>query len=249
MLLPTGYVILAVNMENLKGKTALVTGASRGIGGAIAQRFVDEGANVIMPSRNEMDLADVASVAQYVQAHANVPLDILVNNAAINPMTPLDEITPELLKAFEEVMTVNLESPFLLSIGFAPGMIERGGGSIINIASLWGILGRGNRALYSMSKHGLIGMTESLAQLLGPQKIRVNAVSPGFVGTDMTYQNLRPNQIEDIKQGTPLGELVPVGHIANAVLWLASAESGYITGQNIVVDGGWSNVGRIAPPK
>src|SRR3989344_7239808 len=129
-------------MEILKEKTALVTGASRGIGSAIAQRFAEEGANVLIPSRAEMDLADADSVVRYVRAHANLPLDILVNNAAINPMTPLDEITPTLLEVFDQVMKVNLESPFLLSIGFAPGMIERGGGSIINIASVWGILGR-----------------------------------------------------------------------------------------------------------
>lgn len=236
-------------MMILEGKTALVTGASRGIGLAIANKLESNGANILRPKREELNLANLDSVVRYVQIHRNLKLDILVNNAAINPTTPLDKINDELLASLDQVMNVNLKAPFLLSIGFAPGMKESGGGSIINIVSLWGILGRGNRALYSMSKHGLLGMTQSLAQLLGPSNIRVNAVSPGFVDTDMTRTNLKLNQQADIKEGTPLGDFVPVDAIAQAVLWLTSPESRYITGQNTVVDGGWSAVGRIQPPK
>ena len=220
----------------MKGRTALVTGASRGIGAAIAERMRQEGARVLAPTRAEMDLSSDASVDAYLSRLAG-PVDILVNNAGINILGDISEVRD---RDLTEMLQNNLVSPLRLARGIAAGMAERRYGRIINISSVWGVVSRARRLSYTVSKAGLDGLTRALAIELAPHGILVNSVSPGYVDTELTRKNDTPQELDAIRKSVPLGRLIEPEEIAEVVAFLCSSRNRCITGQTILVDGGYT---------
>lgn len=238
----------------LQGKTAIVTGASRGIGRAITETFVREGARVFICGRKQDTLDAVAAeigpavipVACHVGRDEDIQallkqagdVDILVNNAGTNvAQGPALEMNDA---QFDKMIEVNLKSAFRLINGVAPGMCARGSGSIINIASISGVRPQFHGMLYSMTKAALIMMTQSYAVELGPQGVRVNAIAPGLIQTKLSEyywkdDTRRTHQI-DRQPIRHIGQPVEIAEIA---LMMASDASSYMTGQTIVVDGGY----------
>jgi 3-oxoacyl-[acyl-carrier protein] reductase len=219
----------------MKTKVAFITGASQGIGQAIANRLHQENIEVIMPPMEEMDLLADTSVDAYL-TKLKKPVDILVNNAGINILGSGMEVRDEVIK---QMTQVNLIAPLRLVRALAPGMVERKYGRIVNISSIWGAVTKPRRVTYSMTKSGLDGMTRTLAVELAPYNVLVNAVAPGYVNTDLTKQNNSPADIEKIKNSIPLGRLAEPAEIAEVVAFLCSDRNTYITGQVIVTDGGF----------
>jgi len=244
---------------SLEGKVALVTGGSRGIGRAIALALADAGADVAISSRKLPDLEMVANELQQkgvksmaVASHIAKgeesrtlvdrvkgewgKIDVLVNNAGTNPYYgPLLEVEEW---AWDVTMNVNLKGPFLLSQVVAGVMKEQGGGSIINIASIMGII-PSELGIYSVSKAGIIMLTQVLAREWGQYKIRVNAIAPGVVKTKLSEALWKdPVKGEEAAKSKALGYIGVPEDIAGAALFLASDASSYVTGEVIVVDGG-----------
>ena len=222
----------------MRGRTALVTGASRGIGRAVVVRFEQLGARVLAPTRAELDLTDAAAVEAYAAA-LDEPVDILVNNAGINPLAGIDELTDD---ALAETLAVNLTAPLRLCRALAPGMAARGYGRIVNVSSVWTVVGRARRLPYTVSKTGLDGLTRALAVELAPRGVLVNAVAPGIVATELTRQNNTPGQIAALVGQIPLGRLAAADELAEVIAFLASERNSYITGQVLLCDGGLSCV-------
>ncbi len=244
----------------LEGKTAVVTGASRGIGEAIAATFILEGAAVVICGRKQETLDQVAAampkgpgrvlpVACHVGRAEDIKrlvetankefgkIDILVNNAATNiaqePVLGIDE------GKFDKMVEVNLKSAFRLIQSIAPGMCERGWGSIINIASIAGLRPQYHGMLYSMTKAALIMMTQSYALELGPQGVRVNAICPGLIKTVLSeYYWKDEERLAKQMSKQPIRHIGQPQEIADLALLLASGKGSYITGQSIVADGG-----------
>jgi len=242
----------------LSGKTALVTGSSRGIGEAIARAFHREGARVAICARKQESLDSVAAsigpgvlpIAAHIGRAEDLarlvervtselgPVDILVNNAATNvaqgPCLGLDE------SAFDKMVEVNLKSTFRLIQALAPAMCTRGAGSIVNIASVAGIKPQFESLLYSMTKAALIMMTKSYALELGPSGVRVNAIAPGLIQTRLSEFFWKDDQRRQaVFGGQPLRHLGQPEEIAEIATLLASDRASYITGEVIVADGGF----------
>ena len=218
-----------------EARTALITGASRGIGAAIARRLQDEGLRILSPSSKTLDLSSIASIDKYLSQLTD-PVDVLVNNAGINRLGSIDEISG---KDFEEVIQVNLLGHFRLTQGLVKGMKARGYGRIINISSIWSLVSRERRVTYSAAKAGLNGLTRALALELAPYHIMVNAVAPGYINTELTKKNNAPEALERIAGEIPLGRLGEPAEIAECVAFLCSPKNSYMTGQVIVLDGGY----------
>jgi len=244
----------------LEGKIALVTGAgkdSRGIGHGIAVALAREGADVAVASHTlanalrvadavqamgrrslalEMDVSQAGSVEAGVAEVLNAfgRIDILVNNAGITRDALLVRMREE---DWDAVLDVNLKGAFLCSRAVAKVMIKQRAGCIVNITSIMGLTGGAGQANYSAAKAGLIGLTRSLARELGSRGIRVNAVAPGWIETAMT-DSLPQTVREAILKQIPLGRLGRAEDVADAVVFLCSEESAYITGQVLTVDGG-----------
>ena len=245
-------------MIDLTGKSALVTGGSRGIGKAIGLRLATQGADVAFSYKgNEVAARETAreiqamgrralaiqgDVAQVESADAVVKtaldafgkLDILVNNAGITRDDLIMRMSPE---AWREVLETNLFGAFWMTKAVTRPMLKARGGRIINITSVSGQAGQTGQANYSAAKAGLIGLTKATARELASRGITVNAVAPGFVLTELT-QDLPDELKQEITSRTPLGRFGTTEEIANAVAFLASDEAGYITGQVLAVDGG-----------
>jgi NAD(P)-dependent dehydrogenase (short-subunit alcohol dehydrogenase family) len=222
----------------MKGRVALVTGGSRGIGRAIVARFEELGARVIAPSRTELDLADPAGVEAYANGVSDA-VDILVNDAGVNPLAGVGDLSDADL---EETLAVNLVAPLRLCRCLAPRMAERGYGRIVNISSVWSIVSKPRRLTYTISKSGLNGLTRALAVELGPHGVLVNAVAPGYVATELTAQNNTPDELAAIVANIPLRRLATPEEIAELVSFLCSRRNAYATGQVVVCDGGYSSV-------
>jgi NAD(P)-dependent dehydrogenase (short-subunit alcohol dehydrogenase family) len=220
----------------LKGrKTALVTGASRGLGKVFAEQLVKDGMRVLTPDHQELDLLSNMSIDQYVSSLAE-PIGILVNNAGINRINQTAFSDPDL----EDTLQVNLIGPMRLARGLIPGMIERRYGRIVNISSIWSIVARPGRITYAISKSGLNGYTRSLAVDLAPYNILVNAVAPGYVNTELTRQNNTEQDLQLICEAIPMKRLAEPIEIARLVSFLCSEENSYLTGQCLVIDGGYT---------
>ena len=240
----------------------LVTGATRGIGAAIAEAFSAAGAELILTGTQQgivddlnaraasegnggreywcVDFIDRSSLEAFCERLDGLDrLDVCVNNAGINRLSAIDEIDTGDLDA---VLDVNLRAPFLVSRSASGIMKRQGYGRIVNIASIWSVIMKLGRAAYSASKFGIVGVTKSLAADLGRDGILVNAVSPGFIKTDMTERTLSPEEHEALSSEVPVGRFGQPEEIAQVVLFLASDTNTYLSGQNIVVDGGFTSV-------
>lgn len=216
--------------------TALVTGASRGIGKAIAARLIEDGVKVIAPTHSEMDLESNESIDQYLKA-LPFHIDILVNNAGINRIELFQNLSD--VDLFDTIQ-VNLIAPMRITRGVLQGMIGRHFGRIVNISSIWSLVSKPGRSSYSVSKDGLNGFTRALAVEVAPFNILVNTVAPGFVNTDLTRQNNSPEDINEICKKIPLGRLAEPEEIAQLVAFLCSDANSYVTGQCLVMDGGFT---------
>lgn len=214
-------------------KKVLLTGGSRGIGEAIYNEL-KENYSVIAPSSKELDLNDTNSIEYFLNSISDI--DILINNAGINFIRKLEDISSDELS---KIMQTNLIAPLQLSQKIAPGMKKLGGGKIVNISSIWGIRSKEFRTLYSMTKFGLIGQTKALARELGEYNILVNAICPGFTMTDLTASTLSKEEILQITEEIPLKRMAKPSEIAKTIKFLISDENSYITGQTIIVDGGF----------
>lgn len=242
---------------DLTGKNAVVTGATRGIGLGIARVLASSGARVACIGTNEEKLngsvasivadggvatayvcnvADSSSVSEVskkiLQDFGKV--DIVVNNAGITRDMLMRRITDEM---WDDVINVNLRGTFLITRAFVESMRKSKWGRIINISSISGLIGNKGQANYSASKAGVIGFTRTVSKELGNRNITVNAICPGFVDTDMT-RVLQPIYIQEITSRIPVGRMGTPEDIANAVLFFASPDSSYVTGQILTVDGG-----------
>ena len=245
-------------MGVLNGKVAIVTGASRGIGRAVAEAFVGEGARVAICGRKQDTLDQVAReigpAAMPIACHVGRvdqiknlvaattrefgPVDILVNNAATNisfgPCLEIDE------SQFDKMVETNLKSAFRLIQAVAPGMCDRASGSIINIASIAGLRPQLHSLLYSMTKAALIMMTKSYALELGSKGVRVNAIAPGLIQTTLSEHYWKDEaQRESVLSGQPIHRIGQPADVAEIALLLASDKGSYVTGQTLVVDGGF----------
>ena len=228
----------------LENRVALVTGAASGIGREIAERFAREGARVTGLDRagdvavqcDVRSSTDVARAVEQVVSEAG-RLDVLVNAAGIREIgdvytMPTDE--------WDNVIAVNLSGTFYCCQAAARHMRESGRGAIVNIASVGGLIGLARRPAYTASKHGVVGLTKSLARDLGPAGIRVNAICPGLVRTPLTEQYFAEAAFEaGLETVVPQGRVGTAGDVADAALYLASDQSGYVNGVALTVDGGW----------
>ena len=231
-------------------RTVVVTGGSRGIGAAIVRRFAGAGDQVYFFYEKSAEAAaqvasetgatalrcDVTEEAQVLEAFAQIPpVDVLINNAGIADPNPINWMEA---KTFRRIMDVNVTGPFLCTKAVLPAMLQRQGGVILNTASMWGLVGASCEVAYSASKAGLIGMTKALAKELGPSGIRVNAVAPGVIVTEMTG-NLSEETMEELRQSTPLERLGQPEDVAETMWFLASEQASFITGEIVNVSGGF----------
>ena len=242
-------------MGRLEGKTALITGGARGQGAAEATLFAEEGANVVLTDVLDEDgerTADAigadylhhdvsseqewaAAVAHAIDLHGGI--DVLVNNAGIYVETSL---LGGDLEEYRRVIEVNQIGVFLGMREVAPVMIERGGGSIVNISSVAGMRAAGGSFAYSASKWAVRGMTRAAAVALGRYGIRVNSIHPGVIDTPMLDETrmVTPGNMEELLERIPLGRIAQPGEVAKLALFLASDDSAYSTGSEFIIDGG-----------
>jgi len=250
-----------MNTQGLDGRLAVVTGASRGLGKQTAEALAEAGATVVLVARRQDALeavrqgitgrggkaqafaadvgqeAGVNRLAEWVRAGPGIP-DILINNAGTNLRKPLCEFTWE---EWRRVMTTNLDGPFLCARAFAPGMIQKKFGRILNMTSTMAHVSLPGRAAYSASKFGLLGMTKALALELAPLGITVNGISPGPFPTDLNTPLLSdPARLAEFTAKIPVGRWGKLEEIGALVVFLCSEDAGFITGTDIVVDGGWT---------
>lgn len=243
-------------MFGVKDKTALITGASRGIGKSIAELFCQMGIHIAGISRNitpineiqvsssskgsikgySCDISDGENVKELVSKVLEDlgHIDILINNAGITKDALLARMTE---KQWDDVLKVNLKGAFNCTRQIIRPMLKQKFGRIINIGSVVGIMGNTGQANYVASKAGLMGLTKSSAQELAKRNITVNCIAPGYITTDMT-ENLSEDLKSQMKKSIPMGRFGTPKDVATLALFLASDESGYITGQTITVDGG-----------
>jgi 3-hydroxybutyrate dehydrogenase len=247
------------DFPSFKGRTVLITGASRGIGLGIAQGFAAAGADLHVAAENDGIVAaadelgatahqvditrnnEVAAMAERIGA-----VDVLINNAGLELMTPLDDQSAENEAVFRRIIEINILGTFLVTRAVAPGM--RAGGAIVNTASVWGRVAEPLFSAYVASKHAVIGLTKTWAKELGPRGIRVNAVCPGWVRTEASMRSLgrmaeragrpEPELLDDIIAGQALPGLMEPPDMAGTYLFLASGLAANITGQSLGADRG-----------
>ena len=238
-------------MSDLSGKTALVTGGTRGIGHAIALRLRADGAAVTVTGSKPQgdspkgcaylgaDLADPAQLEALAAQIAMLAPDILINNAGINKISPFAAIDPA---DFARIQQINVTAPFRLIQAALPGMRAKSWGRIVTISSIWGKISKEHRASYSASKFAVDGMTAALSAEVAQEGILVNCVAPGFIDTELTRTTLGEEGMARLAAQVPCRRLGQPEEIAAFVAWLAGTENTYLTGQNIAVDGGFTRV-------
>jgi len=236
---------------SLKGRMAVVTGGTRGIGRAIVERLLADGADVVATGRGAT--GDVPKGARYEGVDCEMPEqvdafsrklselrpDILINNAGFNKNLPFAEIEPSL---FERIQQVNVHAPFRFSQAVLAGMRERKWGRIVGISSIFGVISKEHRGSYSTSKFALDGMMTALAAEVAADGILVNCVAPGFTDTDMTRAALGERCIAELLARVPIRRMAKPSEIAAFTAWLAGPENTYISGQIIAIDGGFTRV-------
>ncbi len=231
-------------------RCVVITGGTRGIGAATVRRFAAAGDRVYFLYEKSTELAqameqetgavgircDVTQEEAVARAFQQIgPVDVLVNNAGIVDYNPINWVSAE---TFRRVMDVNVTGMFLCCKAALSGMLQQQKGAIVNVSSMWGRVGSSCEVAYSTSKAAVIGMTKALAKELGPSGIRVNAVAPGVIQTDMV-KNVDPEVMEELRQETPLEQLGQPEQVANAIWYLASEQASFVTGTVLDVSGGF----------
>ncbi len=244
---------------DLTGKIALVTGGTRGIGKAITAKFIQAGAYVIITGTKKkatnqlhkefatknieyctVDFSDEISTAAFIKKITEYKkIDILVNNAGINK---IDLNINTTLADFNLLNDINLKAPYLLMREVSKKMKKNKGGRILNITSIWSSVTKKGRSIYTATKYGLAGMTKTIAVELAAENIIVNSLGPGFVETELTQKTNSKKELIKIAELIPLQRFAQPDEIANIALFLCSDLNTYLTGQNIIADGGYSNV-------
>lgn len=245
-----------MNTYDFSGKTVLVTGGTRGIGEAIVEEFSLLGATLIITGTNseqikalnkqfpnrtyiETDFTIKKSRDKFLNYLDDTRVDICINCAGSNIIKNNLDCTE---KDYDYLHDLNIKAPFLISQKVSKGMLEKQWGRIINIASIWGVITKEKRSLYTSTKSALIGLTRTLAVELSASNILVNTVSPGFTETELTKTSLSQTERAALESNIPIGRFAQPNEIAQVVLFLASNSNTYLTGQNIVTDGGFTIV-------
>ena len=247
---------------DFSGQVALVTGGTRGLGKQIAHDFFELGADLIITGTNSkqieelnhslppekqdkvkyiaVDFRESRNMKQFIeQIMAYERIDVCVNNAGINRINHIDET---LIEDWDDIISVNLKAPFMIIREVTKIMKKKNYGRIVNISSIFGVISRVKRSIYSASKFGLRGLTLSVANELARYNILVNSVSPGIVLTELTKSILTKEEMSELADEIPAGRLAMPDEISRVVIFLASSLNTYIVGQNIIVDGGYVNV-------
>ncbi len=218
-------------------RMALLTGGARGIGAAIRTELEGKGVHILAPSRAELDLGRPESVAEWLSAHSNQSVDILVNNAGINHLRSIEELDDA---TWADMVQTNLTAALRLVQAYAPRMAAQGWGRILNVSSVFSLVTKERRVAYSMTKAAINALTRSAAVEFGPGGVLVNALAPGYVDTALTRQNNSPEALDAICATIPLGRMARVEELARLAAFLVSEENTYLTGQVVVVDGGFT---------
>jgi 3-oxoacyl-[acyl-carrier protein] reductase len=246
---------------NFEHRTILVTGATRGIGMKIADDLASLGASLLLTGTHReqvqelnldaaqegkrrkyfcVDLLDQASLETFIAELEQYPvIDGLVNNAGINRLNAVDDVV---VSDWDQMLQVNLTAPFRLTKAISAKMIANRYGRIVNVASIFSTISKERRSVYSATKFGLHGLTVGSSNDLARYDILVNTLSPGFVMTDLTRKNLSEEEMRQLADQVPAKRLAEVNDISNVAVFLLSDLNRYITGQNIIVDGGFTNV-------
>jgi 3-oxoacyl-[acyl-carrier protein] reductase len=219
-------------------KTVLITGASKGIGKACAEKFNTEGYYVLAPTHHQMDLSVKESIYSYVSG-IKEPVHVLINNAGVNPLSEIGNIN---FSEAAHLLDINFWGPVILTDLLAPKMKGIGYGRIVNISSIWSFVSKPGRSIYASSKAAINAFTKATALEYAAYNVLVNAVAPGYVNTELTKINNTPEQIEIIKNNLPVKRLAEPEEIAELVYFLASEKNTFVTGQTILADGGYSIV-------
>lgn len=233
----------------LSGKHALVTGATRGIGRAIAERLLADGARVTATGTQPdaevaegcdylaVDFTDADATRAFAEEAGALAPDIVINNAGINRLASFEEIDPA---DMAHVQQVNVTAPFLVCRAVLPVMKSKGWGRIVNISSIWGLRAKERRGPYATSKFALDGMTAALGAEYAEHGILANCVAPGFIDTELTRSTLGEEGIRELTAQVPIRRLGTVEEVAALVAWLAGPENTFVTCQNIAIDGGFT---------
>ena len=237
---------------DLRGRTAIVTGGTRGIGKVICELLLESGCNVIATGTRvekkatadkkgimylPLNFLDPKSIETFIEKTQRLKqIDILINNAGINVIESVDKIKD---RNWNDILQVNLTGPMLLMRAVSSIMKKQRNGRILNISSIWGIISKKGRDSYSASKTGLIGLTRTAALDLAPYNIQVNLLCPGFTMTELTRSTMSDEEIASISEQIPLRRLAEPDEIARIAVFLCSDLNTYITGQSIVADGGF----------
>lgn len=218
-------------------RTVFITGASRGIGLEIKKKFEENEYKTVCPTRDILDLSSQNSVKDFCALHKNEVFDVIINCAGINDINEIENLTDE---EMNRMIQVDLFAPVMLLRAFVPAMKAQKYGRIVNIGSIWAQVSKPGRGMYSAAKNGIHGITNALALEVAESNVLVNTVCPGFTLTELTRKNNTPEQIKQISSEIPLKRMAEPYEIAEVVFFLASEKNTYLTGQKIIVDGGYT---------